>query len=163
MKWCMAYSFYTTGMAFCTTVPSCRLSDSFTFVSVDGLTLVPVSNYMDIDAKMTEAMKNRTIASTSMNATSRWTVFWAHLFTLHGGLIPYASLSFCPSLRLWLAKNSWTIIHISRTTAPRVMKFGQNMEVGDPKVDLEGQGHRSKIRVIRSKNVILGHIWPSYT
>ena len=31
------------------------------------------------------------------------------------------------------------------------MKFGQNMEVDDPNVDLEGQGHRSKVKVTRSK------------
>ncbi len=28
------------------------------------------------------------------------------------------------------------------------MKFGQNMDVDDPKVDIEGQGHRSNIKVI---------------
>ena len=39
-----------------------------------------------------------------------------------------------------------------------VTKFGQDMGVGDPKVDLEGQGHRSKVKVTRSKNVILGVI-----
>ena len=31
------------------------------------------------------------------------------------------------------------------------MKFGQNMDVDDPNVDLEGQGHRSKVKVTRSK------------
>ena len=33
------------------------------------------------------------------------------------------------------------------------MKFGQNMDVSDPKVDLEGQGHRSKVKVIGSKTL----------
>ncbi len=31
------------------------------------------------------------------------------------------------------------------------MKFGQNMDVDDPNVDLESQGHRSKVKVTRSK------------
>ncbi len=31
------------------------------------------------------------------------------------------------------------------------MKFGQSMYVDDPKVDPEGQGHRSKVKVTRSK------------
>ena len=31
------------------------------------------------------------------------------------------------------------------------MKFGQNMDVDDPNVDLKGQGHRSKVKVSRSK------------
>ena len=33
------------------------------------------------------------------------------------------------------------------------MEFGQNMDMDDPKVDLEGQGHRSKVKVTRSKNI----------
>ncbi len=35
------------------------------------------------------------------------------------------------------------------------MKFGQSMDVDDPEVDLKGRGHRSKIKVTSSKNVIL--------
>ncbi len=31
------------------------------------------------------------------------------------------------------------------------MEFGQNMDVDDPNVDLEGQGHRSKVKITRSK------------
>ena len=31
------------------------------------------------------------------------------------------------------------------------MKFGQDMDVDDPNVDFEGQGHRSKVKVTRSK------------
>ena len=31
------------------------------------------------------------------------------------------------------------------------MKLGQNMDVDDLNVYLEGQGHRSKVKVIRSK------------
>ena len=81
------------------------------------------------------------------------TAQWAHM---------HRFLSVCLSVRLWLYKNSWTIIHISKSSAPRVMKFGQIMDVHDAKVDLEGQGHRSKIKVTRSKNVISGLIWPSY-
>ncbi len=38
------------------------------------------------------------------------------------------------------------------------MKFSQNMDVDDPKVDLEDHDHRSKIKVTRSKNIILGLI-----
>ncbi len=34
------------------------------------------------------------------------------------------------------------------------MIFGQIVDVDDPKVDPEGQGHRSKVTVTRSKNVI---------
>ena len=34
------------------------------------------------------------------------------------------------------------------------MKFGQLMEMEYPKVDLEGRGHRSKVKVTRSKSVI---------
>ncbi len=33
------------------------------------------------------------------------------------------------------------------------MKFGHDMDWNDCKVDLEGQGHRSKVKVTRSKNV----------
>ncbi len=40
----------------------------------------------------------------------------------------------------------------------RGMTFGQIMDVDDPKVDLEGQAHRSNVKVTRSKNVILGPI-----
>ncbi len=35
------------------------------------------------------------------------------------------------------------------------MKFGHSMDVDDPKVDFKGQGHKSKVKVTRSKNVIL--------
>ncbi len=42
------------------------------------------------------------------------------------------------------------------------MKFDQHMEVDDPKVDLEGQGHRSKVKVTRSKSVISGPIGAPY-
>ncbi len=36
------------------------------------------------------------------------------------------------------------------------MKFGQNMDVDDPKVDREGQGHQSKVKVTRSETVTSG-------
>ena len=38
------------------------------------------------------------------------------------------------------------------------MKFCQGMNVDDPKVDLKGLGHRSKVKVTRSKNVILASL-----
>ena len=73
---------------------------------------------------------------------------------MHGGLLCIAfRLSVCPSVCDW-TEIHWTIIHISKTVAVRGMKFGQDMHVDDPKDDLEGQGHRSKVRVTRSKNVI---------
>ena len=64
---------------------------------------------------------------------------------MRGGLL-------CIALRLSVCdwtEIHWTMIHISKTIELRVMKFGQNMHVADPKVDLEG--HRSKFRVARSK------------
>ena len=42
------------------------------------------------------------------------------------------------------------------------MKFGQGMDVDDPNVDVEGQGHRSKVKVTRWKNIISGPIRPPY-
>ena len=42
------------------------------------------------------------------------------------------------------------------------LKFGQDMHMDDLEVDPEGQGHRSKVKVIRSKNVISGPILQSY-
>ena len=45
------------------------------------------------------------------------------------------------------------IIHISKSIGPRVMKFGDGMYVNVLKVVLEGQGHRSKVTVRRSKDV----------
>ena len=51
----------------------------------------------------------------------------------------YASLSVRLSVCLWLDQNYWTIIHISKTIAPRVLKFGQVMGVGDPEVDFEAR------------------------
>ena len=38
---------------------------------VDQLTTHPVASYKEIDNKMNEGTKNRTVASTNMNATSR--------------------------------------------------------------------------------------------
>ena len=49
-------------------------------------------------------------------------------------------------------------INISRSIAPRVMEFGHSMKVVDPKFDIKGQGHRSKVKVIRSKTGITGII-----
>ena len=59
----------------------------------------------------------------------------------------YASLSVCLSS---LDQNSdLIVIHISKSIAPRVMKFGERTYVNDHKVILEGQGHRSKVKVRR--------------
>ncbi len=70
---------------------------------------------------------------------------------MHGGLLYITfCLSVCLSVRLSLDKKSdWTIIHISQSIAHRDMKFGHSMEVDDPKVDLRGQGHRSKSNVTK--------------
>ncbi len=43
------------------------------------------------------------------------------------------------------------------------MGFGQIMDVDDLKVDTEGQDHRLKVKVTRSKNVISGPIGQSYS
>ena len=72
---------------------------------------------------------------------------WAHMHRFP---------SVCPSVRLWLDQNYWTIIHNSKSIAPRVLKFGQRIGMCDPEVYLEGQGQRSKVKVTRSKNVISG-------
>ncbi len=78
---------------------------------------------------------------------------------MHGGLICIALRlsvcpSVCPSVCDW-TEIHWTIIHIAKSIAPRAMKFGQGMARDDPKVDFEGQGHRSKVKLTRSKIVIL--------
>ncbi len=44
-----------------------------------------------------------------------------------------------------------TFAHISGTIDLWVMKFGQNMDVDDPKEDLQGQCHGSKVKITRSK------------
>lgn len=41
------------------------------YITADGLKIVPVSNYSDIEQRMEEGTQNRTVASTNMNATSR--------------------------------------------------------------------------------------------
>ena len=38
----------------------------------DGLTVVAVKDFADIERRMDEGTKNRTIAATNMNATSRY-------------------------------------------------------------------------------------------
>ncbi len=55
----------------------------------------------------------------------------------------YASLSVCLSV-LWTRPKVEKIIHISRSIVVRGMKFGQRVDVDDLKVDLEGQGQRSR-------------------
>ncbi len=79
---------------------------------------------------------------------------------MHGGLICIALclsvyLTVCPSVCDW-TEIYWTIIHIAKNIAPRATKFGQGVARDDPKVDLEGQGHSSKVKVTRSEIVILG-------
>ena len=37
----------------------------------DGLTVVPVGSYSEIEHRMEEGTRNRTVAATKMNATSR--------------------------------------------------------------------------------------------
>ena len=43
------------------------------------------------------------------------------------------------------------------------MKFGQNMDVDIPKFDLEDQGHRSKVKVTKSKKKSLQVIFDRLT
>lgn len=43
----------------------------YLYITADGLKIVPVSNYADIEQRMEEGTQNRTVASTNMNATSR--------------------------------------------------------------------------------------------
>ena len=42
------------------------------FLAVEGLMSVAVKDYKDIEGRMNEGTKNRTVASTNMNATSRY-------------------------------------------------------------------------------------------
>ncbi len=85
--------------------------------------------------------------------------FLAHLCNFQFGLI---CVAFCLSVFLSVPKVE-KIIHISISIAARGMKSCENMDVGDPKVDFEGQGHRSKVKVTRSKNVISGPIGQYYS
>lgn len=48
-----------------------------------GLKILPVVNYDDIEDRMEEGTQNRTVAATNMNATSRysreiWASLWCH-------------------------------------------------------------------------------------
>ena len=70
--------------------------------------------------------------------------FWTPPMRMHGDII---CSSFCH-------QNYFTKIHISKSHVPRAMRFGQGMDVDDPKVDHGCQGHMSKVKVIRSKNDI---------
>ncbi len=71
---------------------------------------------------------------------------------MHDGLI---CITFCMSVTL---PKSLEKSHISGTVGLSVTKFSQGMDVDDPKVDLEGKGHRSKVKVTSFKYVILGII-----
>ena len=54
-------------------------------------------------------------------------------------------------------KIHWIIIHISGSITPRVMEFSMVMIYLDNIwVDLEGHGHRSKVKVMKSKRCVLG-------
>ena len=66
--------------------------------------------------------------------------------------------SVCLSVRLWLDKNYWTIIHISGIVWVRVTKFGMAMDIDYIKVIYEGQGHRSKVKVTTSKKSVFINI-----
>ncbi len=52
--------------------------------------------------------------------------------------------------------------HISKSIVPRVMKLGVEIDLDDLSSDLEGQGHGSKVKVNRSRNVIFGTRKKSY-
>ena len=60
-------------------------------------------------------------------------------------------LSVCLSLD---KKSDWTLILNSERIAPKVMKFGHSMDVGDRKDDLRGQDNKLKVKVTRSKTRI---------
>ena len=49
---------------------------------VDGLSQAPVGSYKDIDGKIEQGTKNRTVASTNMNATSRSDSFYTTVLLL---------------------------------------------------------------------------------
>ncbi len=61
---------------------------------------------------------------------------------MHGGLL-------CIAFRLSVVTGpKFRMASISGTKDElRVMKFGHNIDVDDPKADLEGQGHTSKVKV----------------
>ncbi len=85
---------------------------------------------------------------------------------MHGGLLCIAlrlsvCLSVCPSVCDW-TEIHWTIIHNSKNIIPRVTKFSQIIVRDDPKVVAEGQGHRLKVKVTRSNNVVLRLMCHSY-
>ncbi len=69
--------------------------------------------------------------------------FLAHMCECTVG--SYALLCVCLSV-CDRTEIHWTIIHISKTIAIRVVKLRQNMPVDDPNDDLEGQGHRPKVK-----------------
>ena len=57
----------------------CAWKLSFTsLVAVEGLMSVAVKDYKDIEGRMNEGTKNRTVASTNMNATSRFVSCASH-------------------------------------------------------------------------------------
>ncbi len=60
----------------------------------------------------------------------------------------------------WMYVCDVTKIHIWGTAGHMALKFGQGMGINNLEVDVEGQGHRSKVKVTRSKNVISGLISP---
>ena len=78
---------------------------------------------------------------------------------MHGGLLRIALV---PSVMTKIqtrqkSTGQYSVIHISSTVRLIVMKFGMGMYLDAFWVDLEYQGHGSKVKVTTSKNVILGH------
>lgn len=57
---------------------------------MESLITVPVKDYADIDNRIEEGTRNRTVAATNMNATSRSVIFAlnAMLFTAIGQVAP---------------------------------------------------------------------------
>ncbi len=65
----------------------------------------------------------------------------------------FASLSVCDLIKIQTRpKVTCQKNHISGTVPLRVTKLGQGMDVDDLEVYLEGQGHRSKVKVTSLKN-----------
>ena len=50
-------------------------------ISVEGLNVIPVANFHDIQLRMKEGERQRTIAATKMNETSRFVPIYNHFFS----------------------------------------------------------------------------------
>ncbi len=61
-------------------------------------------------------------------------------------VLVFLGIAFCLSVcRLW-QKFRLEKIHISKSIQPRIMKFCQDMNVNDPKVDIKGQGQGHQVQ-----------------